>query len=300
MTKYIKNKNLLLIVQDDVYTSNMLKTVFQDLGYDVNIASRGAEAIDKSKKHLPQLIIMEVLLPDIDGYEVCRSLRMNSRTGHIPIIFLTQKDKLGDKLQGLELGVDDYITKPFDIEELKLRVKNIIARAERVSLLDPRSGLPSGPLIEEQLRQIIHKEGWVLMDIRINHFNPFREAYSFIAGDDVLRYSAMLFNEILDEFGTPEDFIGHVGSEYFVIITTKDVAPKLKEEIKARFVEGIITHYNFMDRQNGFISVPNDVGELEKVPLMSIAIGTVSTSIYHFADIREMAELAAEARRMDT
>ena len=107
------------------------------------------------------------------------------------MIFLTQKDERSDKLQGLELGADDYITKPFDIEELKLRVQGAIRRSERESLTDPRSGLPAGRLIEEQLRRIIREKEWALLDIRINYFDAFRDVYGFVAGDDVLRFTAM-------------------------------------------------------------------------------------------------------------
>ncbi len=130
-------------------------------------------------------------------------MRTNTRTSHIPVIFLTQKDERSDKLQGLELGADDYITKPFDIEELKLRVQGAIRRSERESLTDPRSGLPAGRLIEEQLRRIIRQEDWALLDLRINHFEPFRDVYGFVAGDDVLRFTAMLLSEVVDELGTP-------------------------------------------------------------------------------------------------
>jgi PleD family two-component response regulator len=289
-----------LIVEDDFDISNMLKIYFQGLGYSIDIASRGSEALQKTRQNLPHLIVLDIMLPDIDGYEVCRTLRTNTRTSHIPIIFLTQKDERSDRLQGLELGADDYITKPFDIEELKLRVQNAIARAERESLTDPRSGLPSGRLIEEQLRQIIRKEDWVLMDIQINHFNPFKEVYGFVAGDDVLRFTSMILNELLDKHGTPDDFIGHAGSENFIIVTRDEVAQILRQEIKTRFADEILTYYNFLDRDQGFISITNEDGERETVPLMSIAIGSVSPATYQFADIREITELAAEARRMDS
>ena len=143
------NNARLLIVEDDLDISNMLKIYFSAQGYNVDIASRGMEALDKTRHVMPHLIVLDIMLPDIDGYEVCRSLRISTRTSHIPVIFLTQKDERSDKLQGLELGADDYITKPFDIEELKLRVANAIARSERESLTDPQSGLPAGRLIEE-------------------------------------------------------------------------------------------------------------------------------------------------------
>jgi DNA-binding response OmpR family regulator len=168
-------KARLLIVEDDIDISNMLRIYFSGQNYDVDTALRGADALEKTRQSLPHLIVLDIMLPDIDGFEVCRILRTTTRTSHVPIIFLTQKDERSDKLQGLELGADDYITKPFDIEELKLRVQRAIERAEIQSLTDPRSGLPAGRLIEEQLRQIIRMQHWTFMDLRILDFEPFKE-----------------------------------------------------------------------------------------------------------------------------
>ncbi|HEY2979708.1 MAG TPA: response regulator, partial [Anaerolineales bacterium] len=192
----------LLVVEDDVDIANMLKIYFTGLQFDVDVANRGSEALERTKQVLPHLIVLDIMLPDIDGYEVCRTLRTSMRTSHIPVIFLTQKDERSDKLQGLELGADDYITKPFDIEELKLRVTGAIRRSERESLTDPRSGLPAGRLIEEQLRRIIREQDWSLLDVRINHFDSFKDVYGFVAGDDVLRFATMLIGEVVDELGT--------------------------------------------------------------------------------------------------
>ena len=293
------SKSRLLIVEDDFDISKMLGIYFSGQEFDVEIAPRGLDALEKTRQQLPHLIILDIMLPDIDGYEVCRRLRTQPRTRHIPVIFLTQKDERSDKLQGLELGADDYITKPFDIEELKLRVQNAITRAERESLTDPRSGLPSGRLIEDELRRIIRIDDWALMDIRLKHFAPFKDEYGFVAGDDVLRFTAMTLNEVVDILGTSDDFIGHAGEENFIIITKEEHASKIQNEIKTRFAEEVLTHYNFMDREQGYLSISKQDGENVQYPIMSIAIGIVSPSKYQFADIREITELAAEERRKD-
>src|SRR5574339_902566 len=235
----LMGKARLLVVEDDIDIGNMLKIYFSGMEFDVDVAMRGRDALEKTRQVLPHLIVLDIMLPDIDGYEVCRTLRTNTRTSHIPVIFLTQKDERSDKLQGLELGADDYITKPFDIEELKLRVQGAIRRSERESLTDPRSGLPAGRLIEDQLRRIIREEGWPLLDIRINHFEPFRDVYGFVTSDDVLRFAAMLIGEVVDEVGTPNDFIGHVGGDNFVVITTEQTADALKQRLKERFAEEV-------------------------------------------------------------
>lgn len=290
-------KARLLIVEDDVDIANMLRIFFTGQNYEVDIAYRGGVALEKTRQNLPNLIVLDIMLPDIDGFEVCRNLRTHTRTSHVPIIFLTQKDERSDKLQGLELGADDYITKPFDIEELKLRVQRAIQRSEQQSLTDPRSGLPAGRLIEEQLRRIIRKDQWAVMDIRLNQFEPFKDLYGFLAGDDVLRFFAMLLNEVLDEMGTPNDFVGHPGDDNFIVITDEKSAQSILRRLKDRFAEEILTHYNFMDRENNYITTTGPDGSVRKHPLMTISAGVVSPSEYEFADIREITEQAAEARR---
>ena len=293
-------KSRLLVVEDDVDIGNMLKIYFSGMDFDVDVAVRGSDALDKTKQVLPHLIVLDIMLPDIDGYEVCRNLRTNMRTSHIPVIFLTQKDERSDKLQGLELGADDYITKPFDIEELKLRVQGAIRRAERESLTDPRSGLPAGRLIEEQLRRIIREKDWALIDARVNHFEPFKDVYGFVAGDDVLRFTAMMIGEVVDELGTSSDFIGHAGGDNFIVVTSAEKAPAIRDRIKERFNEEIQTHYNFMDRQQGFMQAPASDGTTKQVSFMTMSTGVVSPTEHSFADIREITELAAEARRQDS
>ncbi|OJX45972.1 MAG: hypothetical protein BGO78_03545 [Chloroflexi bacterium 44-23] len=292
-------KARILVVEDDLDISNMLNIYFKSQGYDVDLALRGETALEKTRQTLPHLIVLDIMLPDIDGYEVCRRLRSNTRTSHIPVIFLTQKDERSDKLQGLELGADDYITKPFDIEELRLRVQNAIARAERESLTDAQSGLPSGKLIEDQMRKVMRDKSWALMDIQIKNFEPFKEVYGFIAASDVLRFTAMLMGETLDEMGNETDFVGHAGGNNFVIICHHNSAARIAESLRKKFQESIQTHYTFMDRQQGYFTSLDVNGNSQQYPFMALAIGIVSPKTHQFSDIREITELAAEARRTD-
>ncbi len=286
-------KGRILVVEDDFDISNMLRIYFGGQGYDVQVAPRGADALMLTRKQLPQLIVLDIMLPDMNGYDVCRELRSTTRTSHIPIIFLTQKDERSDKIAGLELGADDYITKPFDIEELKLRVKNQIDRAARDNYTDPNSGLPSSSLIEEKLRDLIRENMvWSYLDIRVLDYDAFKDVYGFVAANELLRFMALLLGEMLDELGTPNDFLGHAGSDNFVVITYSERVPALVERLTKRFAEGVQQHYSFIDRERGYL-----LRDDERVPLMSLAVGVISNATRQFADIREITELAAENRR---
>lgn len=288
------SKGRILVVEDDFDISNMLRIYFSGQGYDVQVAPRGGDALTLTRKQMPQLIVLDIMLPDMDGYAVCRELRQTTRTSHIPIIFLTQKDERSDKIAGLELGADDYITKPFDIEELKLRVKNAIDRVDREKSMDPRSNLPSSKLIEEQLRELMRAtETWNYIDLKINQFDSFQEVYGFVASTEVLRFMALLISEIADELGTPDDFVGHAGNDNFIIITYSTKAQTLQERCVARFNDEVKQHYSFIDRERGHVVLENG----QQRPLMTLGGGLVSNATQNFADIREITELAAEARR---
>jgi PleD family two-component response regulator len=287
----------ILVVEDDFDISNMLQLYFKSQGYEVFVAPRGGVVMDLTRQKLPNVIVLDIMLPDIDGYEVCRRLRTNLRTSHIPIIFLTQKDERSDKIHGLELGADDYITKPFDVEELRLRVRNTIKSAEIASLTSPSTGLASGRLIETQIRDLMRREDWAILYIGIKGLDEFNEAYGFVAGEEVLRFTGMLLSDVIDEIGTPDDFIGHIGGDDFLIITHKDLLNALKSEIVHRFNANVGTHYDFMTRMQGYLVLKNDEGEDIQSPLMTLQLGGLTVDDGPFTDIREITEAAAEARR---
>ena len=292
------SKGRILVVEDDFDISNMLRIYFSAQGYEVQVAPRGSDALTMTRKQLPNLIILDIMLPDMNGYDVCRELRTTTRTSHIPIIFLTQRDERSDKIQGLELGADDYITKPFDIEELKLRVQNAISAAQRQTQIDSRSNLPTGRLIEDQLRVLMRSNrDWAYIDLKVNNFDTFTDVYGFVAGDEVIRFMALLIGEVIEEMGQPEDYAGHPGRDNFVVITHSPDAEDVRQRLIQRFNEEVTQHYSFIDRERGYVLVPDPIYGERQVPLMTLSAGMVSTRTHQFADIREITELAADDRR---
>jgi len=287
----------ILVVEDDPDIGNMLRIYFESKGYDVSVARRGEDALEMCRHQLPNVIVLDIMLPDMDGYDVCRELRDSLRTSHIPIIFLTQKDERSDKIRGLELGADDYITKPFDVEELNLRVRNAMARSRYESLTNPTTSLPSGQLIEERLRQLVRDGEWAIVYIGVSGLDAFGEVYGFVAGEEVLRFTAMILSETVDCVGTLNDFIGHVGGDEFIVVTEKGKARRLAKEVKERFDASVGTHYDWQARERGYLVVEDDEGNETQVDLMTLAVGVITSDDGPFADIREITEAAANARR---
>lgn len=291
------SKGRILVVEDDFDISNMLRIYFGGQGYTVEVASRGNDALAATQRQAPNLIVLDINLPDISGYDVCRKLRTTTRTRHIPIIFLTQKDERSDKIIGLESGADDYITKPFDIEELKLRVKNAIDSAERSRKVDAISNLPGGSLIEDYLRELMRNpRTWTYIDMKISSFEMFSDVYGWTAADEVIRFTAFLLGELVEQYGTPDDYIGHPGRDNFIIITHADDPATLIDKVKETFTDKVKQHYSFIDRERGYMLVPDAATE-KQVDLMNMTMGSVSTRTHQFSDIREITEMAADNRR---
>lgn len=244
------SKSKILIVEDDLDVAEMLNAYFRVQGYEVFTVNWGEDGVRAAQTVLPDLVILDIRLPDIDGYEVARRIRTDRRTSEIPIIFLTEKRERIDRLQGFEVGADDYITKPFDVQELRLRVRNALKRVSQGSLTNPVSGLPEGPLVEERLSEVIHKSGWALLHISISHLESFREAYGFVASDDVLRAISLMVHNTMKETGSTEDFIGHISPTDFVVVVSPANMPPFQDRIKSRLEQSLDYFYPIKDREN--------------------------------------------------
>jgi PleD family two-component response regulator len=244
-----ENKLKILIVEDDIDVAEMLNAYFRVQGYDVSTVNWGEDGVRSSQTGQPDLVILDIRLPDIDGYEVARRLRADRRTSNIPIIFLTEKRERGDRLQGLELGADDYITKPFDVQELRLRVRNALRRISQGSLTNPVTGLPDGALVDEKLAEIPGRDDAAVLFISIENMDSFREAYGFVASDDVLRAISFMIVNTMRESSHPEDFLGHLNSSDFILITQQQNLPSLGEKLRSRLEQSMEYFYPIRDRE---------------------------------------------------
>ena len=249
-------KAKILIVEDDPDVAEMLNAYFGVQGYEVFTANWGEDGVKTGQTEQPDLVILDIRLPDIDGYEVARRLRGDRRTKNIPIIFLTEKRDRADRLQGLELGADDYITKPFDVQELRLRVRNSLERKGQGSLTNPVSGLPEGPLVTEHLEQCIKQNKSSLLLISLENLQAFRELYGFVASDDVLRAISLMILNAMREVGNSDGFLGHLtATEFIISVPPANLAP-LAEKITNRLEQSLDYFYPIRDRDQS-ASWPN-------------------------------------------
>jgi PleD family two-component response regulator len=284
-----KKGQKIFIVEDDLDLSEMLSAYFRVQGYDVSTASRGEDAVVAMSKDIPDVAVLDIRLPDIDGFEVCRRLRRARRTQNLPVIFLTEKRERDDKLSGLELGAVDYITKPFDIQELRLRVRNALRRARLSTLLNPVTGLPEGALVKERMEQMLTYPDWGVVLAGIRGLNKFRDRFGFVAADDVSRAVTLMIANAVQESGTGDDFVGHADSGDFIILTTSERSPKLAERCMVRLQPSIQYFYPALDRQR--------LHEMPEDERLGVYVATVSS---HDVSVSTLEELfrALDSRRL--
>ena len=256
----------ILVVEDDIDTSEMLSAYFEAQGYEVATAAWGEDALRLAQETPPDLIVLDIRLPDIDGYQVCRRLRGQRRTEQVPIIFLTERRERTDRLTGLELGAVDYITKPFDIQELKLRVRNALRRASLGTLVNPITGLPTDPLIDERLSSMLRQKEWALLSISIQGLRGFSDRYGFVASDDILRAVALMMKNVTKELIGNDPFIGHMGESDFIIISPPTKVEALRERIRGHIEQAIDYFYPLKDREQ----------QKDPRPEISLGVGVIT------------------------
>ncbi|MCB8945427.1 MAG: response regulator [Ardenticatenaceae bacterium] len=275
-----KKKQKVFIVEDDGDLAEMLTAYFKVQGYDVAHAARGEDAVGQIDDFMPDIALLDIRLPDIDGYEVCRRLRESRRTHDLPVIFLTEKRERDDKLSGLELGAVDYITKPFDIQELRLRVRNVLRRASLNTLVNPVTGLPEGHLVREQLDKMLHLPEWGLVLIGIRGLSKFRDRFGFVAADDVSRAITLMITNAMKETGGEDDYIGHATGDDFAIITSADKCARLADRCLIRLQPSIQYFYPALERHR--------IHEMPESERLNVYVSSFSSRDYNFTNVNDL------------
>lgn len=268
-----KPASRLLIIEMDTRLLDTLQQHFQQDGYQVFPAPTCQDGLHLAQTMRPHLILLATRMGDMAGLDAFRALRDTARTSHIPVMMMAGQNEVVLQNKILEEGAYDFLEKPLDLDILTLRVRNALRRAEREGLTEPRTGLPTGRLIEEQIRGLQNKLGWYRMDVRIDGFAVFRDLYGFVTANEVLRFAGNLIAQLVNEHGSSEDFVGHRnGAEEFVIVTTQHFGPALHDALSRRLTEELHSFYNFMERDQGYVVIEDGSGKQVQKPLMSAQI----------------------------
>jgi len=286
-----------LVVDDDVDIARFIEINLRLEGFDVQRAHDGEEALAFIKAGLPDLVLLDVMMPRIDGVELCRRLRADPTTVNLPVIMLTAKSLTADKVVGLTAGADDYIIKPFDTLEMVARVRSTLRRNAEMRSVSPLTGLPGNHRIDSEIaRRVGGGEDVALCHLDLDNFKAFNDAYGFLRGDEVISLLASALRAASGGVGTPVPFIGHIGGDDFVLISLPEQAERACRRTLEIFDAAVPALHDPADADRGYVEVRDRQGVMRRYPLVSVSVGVAVTGRRKYRDHREMVAVAAEMK----
>jgi diguanylate cyclase (GGDEF)-like protein len=288
----------ILVVDDDPDIARFVEVNLRSAGYDVSVAADGEEALSRASELRPDLVLLDVMMPRIDGFEVAQRLRRNPQTANTSIIMLTAKALSTDKVLGLTAGADDYIIKPFDPIELLARVKGTLRRAKEMRNLSPLTGLPGNIRIQEEIERMVRESrNFAVLYCDLDNFKAYNDQKGFVRGDRLIQATARMIQDAVVEFAGAEGFVGHVGGDDFVAMMPPEAAEEVAKRVVERFDGQIHEFYEKEDLDRGYVEVEDRKGVMQKLPLVRISIGIATTSKREFAHYGEAVAVATEMKQ---
>ncbi len=287
----------ILVVDDDEDIVRVVRINLELEGFEVASAFDGVEALESAIASPPNLVLLDIMMPRMDGLSALRKMRSHPSLAGTSIVLLTARGLTEDRVEGLELGADDYISKPFDVEELVARVKAVLRRTKAARDTSPLTGLPGNFRIGTELEQRINTgQSFALIHCDLDNFKAFNDHYGFMRGDQVIKFSAEVLAGAVEDVGDKSAFVGHVGGDDFVVITDGAVAESFCKAVIDRFDDGILDYYDTADAMKGYIEVTDRRGERYAFPMVSMSMGVVSNLHRPVASQWEASAIAVEMK----
>lgn len=285
----------ILVIEDDRRIAAMLQATLQLEGFATAVAHGGEEGVTEALRSVPELILLDIMLPDIDGFEVANRLRGHPKTAHIPVVVLSARHDTESKVRAFACQVDDYLTKPFSGDELLARIRVRLSKQD--TQRSPLTGLPAGQRIEKALTQQLRSGAtWALLYFDLDHFKAFNDVYGFIQGNRLIELMAHIATEVLRDAGDAGDFLGHIGGDDFIIITSPSRITPICQALIAAWSRQSRVYYSADDLARGTLHAKDRQGRPTDFPLVSVSIG-VATNLYQpITTIEQVSHIAAEVK----
>ncbi|HVR34026.1 MAG TPA: response regulator [Acidimicrobiia bacterium] len=286
-----------LVVDDDDDIVRVVRINLELEGFEVDTAGDGQEALDRAVANPPDIVLLDIMMPRMDGLTALRKMRSQPSLASTSIVLLTARGLTEDRVNGLELGADDYVTKPFDVVELVARVKAVLRRTKTARDTSPLTGLPGNFSIGAEIEQRIASDRpFALVYCDLDNFKAFNDHYGFMRGDQVIQFSADVLRQSVADIGDDEGFVGHIGGDDFVAITDADAAEAFCKSVIDRFDDGILDYYDTADALKGYIEVTDRRGERYAFPVVAMSMGVVTNRTRPITTQWEASAVAVEMK----
>jgi diguanylate cyclase (GGDEF)-like protein len=301
LTGDVDKADLILVVDDDPDIARFVQVNLRLHNFDVVLAGDGEEALEVIEKHRPDLAVVDLMMPRMDGLELVRRLRANPMTAALPVIMLTAKGMTVDKVVGLSVGADDYLVKPFDTLELIARVRSTLRRNQEFREVSPLTGLPGNTRVRREiLDRMRNGADYAVGYIDIDRFKSVNDVYGFERGDEFITALARSLHRAVVAAGLPPAFLGHIGGDDFVIVCDPKQMLPLTQKAVIDFEQAADDLYDPEHAKRGYIEVPDRKGHLHRAALVTLSIGVAQSTATgrKYVDPREVIAVASEMKKV--
>lgn len=298
MEKEFTVEATILFLSSNSQLKEYIYSLLEGEGYIVSTHSDTGSFLDALEKQDFDLILMDFEEEKINGIELCKKIRNNSMLKHIPIILLVEKHHTIEKIKGIYAGADDYVEKPPQAGELLTRVKASLWRAKRDLDANPLTKLPGNASILRELeRRINNKEIFCMAYADLDKFKEYNDYYGFGCGDQLIKHTALIIHNAIQELGEDTDFIGHIGGDDFLFVTLPESIESICKKIITDFDLSIPSFYKEEDRKKGYIVVKNRRGIMAQIPLITISIGIATNRQHQMTHTGQIIQVATELKQ---
>ncbi len=286
-----------VIADDEPDIRDVIRITLEAEGFEVEEAVNGAEALALIRRRNPQVVILDSKMPEMNGEDVCRALKKDVLLRHLPVLLVTAKGETADKVRGLGAGADDYIVKPFAPAELVARVRMVLRRTTSALDANPLTKLPGNSSIIEELERRLREGAPLAVGyVDLDQFKAFNDAYGFERGDEAIRETARILLTTVQRDGTPDDFVGHIGGDDFVFVTTPAVVDAIAAAIVRQTQIALAALYDEKTRRRGYLEAKDRGGQPMRVGLLSCSVAVVTNERRPITHVAEIAQIGAELK----
>lgn len=288
----------IVLAVPDLKLREILLYLLKAWEYNVVVLEEGENVVEYLKKENPNLIIIDAALQNKRGLEICKDIKSDFLTSYIPTIVLIDKRQLRRDLLSIEQGVDDYLIKPPDPIDLEIRIVLVLRSAAHHFNANALTRLPGNKLIERELiRRLDSGHPFSFHYLDIDNFKSYNDKYGYIRGNEVIIETAKIISKNVKAGGNDKDFVGHIGGDDFVIITTPDKAEPIARGTIKEFEVMVPSRYSASEIKDGFIVSRDRKGKIANIPLMSLSIAIVNNTLGRVTNLFELMDITAELKK---
>jgi DNA-binding response OmpR family regulator len=287
----------LVIAEDDDAVAHLVAASLGDAGFLCLRARDGEQALNLVRSELPDALVLDVMMPKMDGIQVCKRIKGDVLLSRVPILMLTSLAGVENRVEGLDAGADDYLSKPFDLRELAARVKALIRQNRRERDRNPTTNLPGSQAIEDKVHELLAaKEDFTLLYIDIENFRTYADVYGYRKADEVVAHTGRLILQRCRAIGDPPPFVGHLGGDDFMVICRGSEVERLREEVDEAFRASIPQLYTEDDMERGYIVLSDEQGEVRRAQIMSTSVAVLEVQADKYDSTEQLAAVVTRVK----